>query len=40
MARDPRLTGRTRRWLRAYWEIGRDAVADRPYNTFLAWQAA
>ena len=26
--------------VRAFWEIGRDAVADRPYNTFLAWQAA
>ena len=26
--------------VRTFWEIGRDAVADRPYNTFLAWQAA
>ena len=26
--------------VRAYWEVGRDAVADRPYNTHLAWQAA
>jgi GNAT superfamily N-acetyltransferase len=26
--------------VRTYWELERDAVADRPYNTFLAWQAA
>ena len=26
--------------LRTYWELNRDAVADRPYNTYLAWQAA
>jgi GNAT superfamily N-acetyltransferase len=26
--------------VRAFWEVERDAVADRPYNTFLAWQAA
>ncbi len=26
--------------VRAYWEIGRDAVAHRPYNTHPAWQAA
>lgn len=26
--------------VRAFWELERDAVADRPYNTFLAWQAA
>lgn len=25
---------------RAYWEAGRDAVADRPYNEHIAWQAA
>ncbi len=26
--------------VRAFWELNRDAVADRPYNTYLAWQAA
>jgi GNAT superfamily N-acetyltransferase len=26
--------------VRTFWEVERDAVADRPYNTFLAWQAA
>ena len=26
--------------VRAFWEVERDAVADRPYNTFLAWRAA
>jgi GNAT superfamily N-acetyltransferase len=26
--------------VRTFWELERDAVADRPYNTFLAWQAA
>jgi GNAT superfamily N-acetyltransferase len=26
--------------LRAFWEVGRDSVADRPYNSYLAWQAA
>jgi GNAT superfamily N-acetyltransferase len=26
--------------VRAFWELERDSVADRPYNTFLAWQAA
>ena len=26
--------------IRAFWEVGRDAVADRPYNTFVAWRAA
>lgn len=26
--------------VRLFWELERDAVADRPYNTFLAWQAA
>jgi hypothetical protein len=26
--------------VRTFWELGRDAVADRPYNTFMAWQAA
>lgn len=26
--------------VRAFWEVERDAVADRPYNTFLAWEAA
>lgn len=25
---------------REFWELGRDAVADRPYNTFAAWEAA
>jgi GNAT superfamily N-acetyltransferase len=26
--------------VRAYWEVGRDAVADRPYSQHVAWQAA
>jgi GNAT superfamily N-acetyltransferase len=26
--------------VRAYWEVGRDSVADRPYNTHQAWRAA
>lgn len=26
--------------VRTFWEVERDAVADRPYNSFLAWQAA
>ncbi|MBJ7357338.1 GNAT family N-acetyltransferase [Nocardioides sp.] len=26
--------------VRMFWEVERDAVADRPYNTFLAWEAA
>lgn len=26
--------------VRAYWEVGRDAVAERPYHTFLPWEAA
>ena len=26
--------------LRAFWEVGRDSVAERPYNSYLAWQAA
>jgi GNAT superfamily N-acetyltransferase len=26
--------------VRTFWELERDAVADRPYNTFLAWHAA
>ena len=26
--------------VRTFWEIERDAVADRPYNTCIAWQAA
>jgi GNAT superfamily N-acetyltransferase len=26
--------------VRTFWEVERDAIADRPYNTFLAWQAA
>ena len=26
--------------IRAYWEVGRDAAADRPYNQHVAWQAA
>ncbi len=26
--------------VRAFWEVEHDAVADRPYNTFVAWRAA
>lgn len=26
--------------VRRYWEVGRDAVAERRYNTYLAWEAA
>ena len=26
--------------VRTFWELERDAVADRPYNTFTAWEAA
>lgn len=26
--------------VRTFWEVEHDAVADRPYNTFLAWHAA
>lgn len=26
--------------VRAFWQVGHDAVADRPYNTFIAWRAA
>ena len=26
--------------IRAFWQVGHDAVEDRPYNTFLAWRAA
>lgn len=26
--------------MRAYWEVVRDSVAERPYNTWLAWSAA
>jgi GNAT superfamily N-acetyltransferase len=26
--------------VRTFWELERDAIADRPYNTLLAWQAA
>ena len=26
--------------VRAFWQVGHDAVADRPYNTYIAWRAA
>jgi len=26
--------------VRAFWQVEHDAVADRPYNTFVAWRAA